>query len=245
MVRLVLKVISAPTTPKTVASNFASAPTSPPTSATSPTSLTSASRSGNGVNDVGPALASTELEKSAFLMYLTQLQAQVAATERAVECLEKLGVDGEVDLEEAIGGLEGEGTVREWIRDVLADIPKDQDGKLNYVAWRERAKSERAILRQGLREAGIWSDERIERIEGGVRAAEAKLNRLIERGTLERELWVKLGSEAQEGVDVGSAVESGLLGRQGWGARRVVVECKEEMCRLRGRCAGMVDKFYG
>ena len=213
-----------------------------------------------------PWLASPEVERAAFFMYLVQLKAQISVLNTAAERLEQhLGKvsSGLAALE----GMErgeirarlvlaqkgliadselGDVVVREWLRDLDQEVPKgeegDEDDNENEgsgrggSAWEERIQWEKKMFLDSVMGGFEWVRERLRRVEDGVKAAEVKLGKLVERGVVEEVLFPRLD---WGGVGVGRGEEE--LG--GKTPRVTVVECRGEMERLAVWIGALRDRY--
>ena len=129
----------------------------------------------------------------------------------------------------------GDVVVREWLKDLDREVPGEDEGGGNDIsgnggggrggsAWEERVQWEKKVFWDSILGGFEWVRERLVGVENGVKAAEVKLGRLVERGVLEEVLFPRLD---WGGIGVVGGEELG-----GKTPRVTVVECRGEMERL-------------
>lgn len=177
-------------------------------------------------------------------MYLEQVQCQLKVLETAVEQLEAhiIKVSGGLQVLETVprgeirrrlmgGEWRGEdAVVREWLRDLDREVAEDMDGdEIGGKEWKQRVQWEKNSFRESVVKGFEWARERLQRVGNGVRAAEVKLGRLVERGVVEDVLFPRVAGPNHGAGQKSSIFMDGEDELGGRGARATVVESRAEV----------------
>lgn len=245
-------------------------PTSTPPSPVTPLPMTP-DKSSNPATPVTPSsshpwLASPEVERAAFFMYLGQLKAQISVLNTAVERLEQhlgkvtsglavLGGMGRAEIRARLvlvqRGLIADSeledaVVREWLRDLDREVAEGEeeegdsnaggDGGGGGSAWEERVQWEKQVFLDSVMAGFEWVGGRLRKVEDGVKAAEVKLVKLVERRVVEEVLFPRLD---WGGIVIGQGGEE--LG--GKTPSVTVMECRGDMERLGIRIEALRNRY--
>lgn len=144
------------------------------------------------------------------------------------------------DEDEEEGEKEGETSPAAAAAGVAGDADDDDSEpppKAGTNPWAARIHWERTVFQESMHGGFAWVHEKLVRAQGGVKAAEAKLAKLLDSGVVEDTLFPGL-----RGLFVGGE-EDALLGGRGRGARVAVVECRGETERLGVWIGGLRGRF--
>ena len=160
-----------------------------------------------------------------------QLEAHIIKVSGGLQVLEMVP-RGEIRRRLMGGEWRGEdAVVREWLRDLDREVAEGVDGyEIGGVEWRQRVQWEKNSFRESMVEGFDWVSERLQRVENGVKAAEVKLGRLVEKGVVEDVLFPRMagpGHRPKSSIFMDREDELG-----GRGARATVVESRAEVERL-------------